>query len=61
MYKLESVLENKAQKILWNSEIQTDDQIKDRRPNLVLINKKITCHIVDLADHREKVKEVKKL
>ena len=37
-----------------------DHQISARRPDLVLINKKRTCRILDfatLADHRVKLKE----
>ena len=37
VHKLETVLENK---ILWDFEINTDNQIPDRRLDLVVINKK---------------------
>ena len=38
MHKLESVLENKKLKILWDYQIKTDYLIPTRRPYLVLIN-----------------------
>ena len=50
-------------KILWDSEIQMDNLIQARRPNLVLINKKRTCYLVDvtvLAKHRLNVKKGEK-
>ena len=57
MQKLEFILENETNKILWDFDVEKDDQIPARRPDLVLIKKKKrTCHIVDfavLADHRE--------
>ena len=37
---LESVFENENHKILWNVEIQTDDPLSNRRPDMVLICKK---------------------
>ena len=36
----EFVQENETQKILWDFEIQTDNSIQTRRPDLVLIVKK---------------------
>ena len=51
----------------WDFEIQTDQLILARRPNLIIINrrkkKKRTCKIVDFAvstDHRIKLKENEK-
>ena len=54
-------IENDAHKILKDFEIQGDDSIYARRPDIVAINKKKrTCCLVDFAvpaDHRVKVKE----
>ena len=50
MLKPESVLENETHKILWDFEMQTDNPIPARRPDLLLINKKkITCHQMDFV------------
>ena len=61
MHKSESVRKNKTQKILWDSEIQTNHLIPTRRPDLVIIDKKHkNCRLVDfavLADYTEKIKE----
>ena len=38
MHKLESVRESKTHKILWDFDIQTDQLIPVRRPDLVIIN-----------------------
>ena len=46
---MESVLENETHKILWVFELQTDNLIPARRPDLVLIDKKKTCHLMDFA------------
>ena len=40
MHKPESVLENETHRILWYFEIQTDQLIQARRPDLVIVNKK---------------------
>ena len=42
MHKPESVLENETHKIFWDFKIQTDHLIQARRPDVVLIKKKIT-------------------
>ena len=53
-------------KLLWDFDIQTEDLISARRPDLIIINnnnKKSTCRIVDsvvLEDHRVKLKESEK-
>ena len=39
LHKLESVLKNETQKILWDFEIQTDYLISTRRSDRVIINK----------------------
>ena len=45
----ESVLENEDY-ILWDFSIQTDHVIKDRRPDLVVVDKKErSCKIIDFA------------
>ena len=38
MHNQESVLENKTLIILWGFEIQTDDPVSVRRPDLVIVN-----------------------
>ncbi len=64
MHNLAHVLENDTHKLLWDFNIQTDHLISDRRPHLIIINKKKrTCTIVDFAvpaDHRIKPKECEK-
>ena len=50
--------------MVWDSEMQTDDQIQARRPKVVFINKKKTCYTVDFAvpvEYTVKVKGVEKL
>ena len=49
MHKPESVLENEIHKILWDFKIQTDHSILARGPDLVLINKKRTYHLMDFT------------
>ena len=58
MYKPECVLENETHKIIWDFDIQTDHIISVREPGIVLIKKKIMCHLVNFvaaADHRIKI------
>ena len=46
----EAVIENNQCKILWDFEVQTDHVIKERRPDLVVVDKeKRICQIVDFA------------
>ena len=55
-------LENNTHKIIWDFDSHTDQLISVRRPDLIIINKKRTCKIVDFAvsaDHRIKLKTVK--
>ena len=59
------VQENDAHKLLWDFDIQTDDLISARKPDLIIINKKEKriCKIVDFAlpsDHWIKLKECEK-
>ena len=57
------VLENAMHKLLWDFNIQTDHLIPARRPDLIIINKKKICKIVDFAvpaDHRINLKESEK-
>ena len=58
------VLENDSHKLLWDFNIQTDQLIPARRPDLIIINKRKTiCKIVNLAvpaDHRINLKEREK-
>ena len=64
MHYPESDPENETHKLLWDFEIQTDQLISAKRPDLVIINKKKrTCRIVDFAvpaDHRLKLQESEK-
>ena len=41
MYNTESVLEIETHKVLWDLEIQMDHLFSVRRPDLVIVNKKI--------------------
>ena len=58
------VLENDTHKLLWDFDVQMDDLISARRPDLIIISKeKKICKIVDFtvpADHRIKLKECEK-
>ena len=61
MYNLESVLENKMQKLLWDFKIQTHHIILARRPDLVIVNKtsEPAGRIINFTvsgDHRAKLK-----
>ena len=66
MHNPAPVLENDTHKLLWDFNIQTDNLIPARRPDLIIINKKKKkgiCKIVDLAvpaEHRINLKESKK-
>ena len=40
MHNPESIRENETHKLLWHFEVQTDQQISARRPDLIIINKK---------------------
>ena len=63
MHNPAPVLENDTHKLLWDFNIQTDQLILARRPNLIIINKKRICKIVDFAvpvDHRINLKESEK-
>ena len=40
MHKLESILENKTHKLLWDFKIQTSHSISARRSHLEIVNKK---------------------
>ena len=66
MHNPAPVLENDSHKLLWDFDIETDQLISARRPDLIIINnkkeKKIS-KIVDFtvpADHRIKLKEYEK-
>ena len=63
MHNPASVLENDTHKLRWDFDIQADNLILARRPDLIIINKKKkkkrTCKIVDFAvpaDHWIKLK-----
>ena len=65
MHNPAPVLENATHKLIWGFNIQTDNLIPARRPDLIIIKKKKkrTCKIVDFAvpaDHRIKLKECEK-
>ena len=62
MHNPTSVLENETHKLLRDFDIQTYHSISARRPDLIIINKKRTCKIVDFtvsADQRIKLKKWK--
>ena len=44
-------------KILWNFELQTDQQIPARKPDLWIINKKKTSNLVDFTEQKFKKKQ----
>ena len=69
MHNPAAVLENDTHKLLWDFDIQTDNLISARRPDLIIINnkKKRICKIVNialqgikLADQGIKLKECEK-
>ena len=67
MHNPASVLENDTHKLLWDFNIQKDNPIPARRPDLIIINnnkkKKRICKIVDIAvptDNRINLKEFEK-
>ena len=65
MHNPAPVLENDTHKLQWDFDIQTDHLNSARRPDLIIINKKIKriCKIVDFAvpaDHRINLKECEK-
>ena len=66
MHNPAPVLENDTHKLPWHFDVQTDQLISARQPDLIIINnnkKKRTCKIVDfavLADHWIKLKECEK-
>ncbi len=56
------VQENDTHKLLWDFDLQMDHLISARRPDLIIIKKRI-CKIVDFAvpaDYRVKLKEREK-
>ena len=59
------MLENEKCKILWDFAIQTDEEIEQRRPDIVVIDKeKREFKIIDIAvlgDQNIKVKELEKI
>ena len=64
MHKLEYIRENETHTILWGFQIQTDLLIPVRRPDIILIKKTTTFHLVDIAisvDQRVKTKESEKI
>ena len=49
-HKPGSILENEDYKILWDFSIQTDHVIEARRPDLIVVDKKVrSCEITDFA------------
>ncbi len=64
MHNPTPVLKNDTHKLLWNFNIQTDQLIPARRPDLIIINKKKRiCKTVDFAvpaDHRINLNESEK-
>ncbi len=49
MHNLAPVQEKDTHKLLMDFDIQTDRLILARKPDLIIINKKRTCKIVDFA------------
>ena len=49
IYKSKSVQENEMHKILWEFEMIADQPLLFRRPNMMLINKKITYYLMDFT------------
>ena len=45
----EAVIENANMKLLWDFNIQTDKAIEARRLDLILVNNKNECQIIDIA------------
>ena len=66
MHNPAPVIENDTRKLLWYFNIETDQLIPARRPDLIIINKKKKkkiCKIVDFAvpaDHRINLTECEK-
>ena len=63
MHNPAPVLENDTHKLRWDFNIQTDQLIPVRRPDLINNKKKRICKIVDFAvpaDHRINLKESEK-
>ena len=64
MHNQAAVPENVTHKLNWDFEMQTDHLISARRPDLIIISKKVrTRRIVDFAvpaNHRIKLKECEK-
>ena len=61
----EGAIENDKIKLLWDINVQCDNVIEARRPEIVVMNKKErVCYIVDIAvpaDRRVKEKEQEKV
>ena len=61
----EAVIENNQCKILWDFEVQTDHVIKERRPDLVVVDKgKRICQIFDFEipyDAKVTEREIEKI
>ena len=49
MHSPAPLLENNTHKLLWDFDIHTDHLISARRPDLIIINKKRSCKLVDFA------------
>ena len=63
MHNPNSIVEDGTYKILWDFNIKTDHLISARRPDLIIIGKKISCKIADSlvpAENKVKLKENKK-
>ena len=61
----ESVVEDDGVKLIWDINIQCDNVMEARRPNLILVDKKVkSCVIIDVAvpdDCRIHAKEIEKV
>ena len=64
-HRARGVMENEDVKILWDFNIQTDNLIEHRTPDIIVVNTKDSiCDIIDLAvpgDKRVNLKEIEKI
>ena len=54
MHNPEFLRENEMHKIIWDFEIQTDNIIPARRPDLVIIKKKGICRPVKIKENEKR-------
>lgn len=49
VHTMENVIEKKDVKILWNVIIQSDKEIKARKPDIVTIKKERNCKVINIS------------